>query len=447
MHDVGDHGTDFDASIICPPPIRRAAKRALRWRLTGGRGPFAQGKESATSRIKDDSFNGAPLEAAAILEGLPDAVVAAARDGMIVFVNALAEVLFGYSRAEVLGRPVQTLWPERVRERYTRNMELYFAEEHPLRFTTEAWGLRRDGSEFVGEMAWGVVRTAAGPLLLAIGRDISERRTEEARLRAVAAIGERALAGDDPVNLAREAVELLPTTLPVVGAEVRQADGSALARIGSAGAVRVRLPIGDGDELLVMAARELTEDEMNLVRAVANTLGTALSHLRDEERIRHEAVHDPLTGLPNRTLLRDRLDRALARSVRDGGATGVLFVDLDNFKQVNDAHGHAAGDAVLVELGRRLQAAIRPTDTVARMGGDEFVVVCEQVDEQSALALGHRLERAIAQPLVLGEVAHRLTASIGIAIGRSDHEALVRRADAALYGAKARGSGSIEVSR
>jgi diguanylate cyclase (GGDEF)-like protein len=197
----------------------------------------------------------------------------------------------------------------------------------------------------------------------------------------------------------------------------------------------------------VVPERELTDEEVNLVRTVANTLGIALAHQRDEERIRHEAVHDPLTGLPNRTLLRDRLDRALARSLRDGGDTGVLFVDLDGFKQVNDAHGHGVGDAVLVELGRRLQAAIRPTDTVARVGGDEFVVVCEQVDEQSALALGRRLELAIVQPLRLGEMEHRLTASIGIAVGRGDRDGLVRRADAALYGAKARGSGSVEVSR
>jgi diguanylate cyclase (GGDEF)-like protein/PAS domain S-box-containing protein len=382
-----------------------------------------------------------------MLEGLPDSVVAATSDGRIMFVNARAEELFGYSRAELVGRPVQKLWPERVRERYTRNMELYFSEQHPLRFTTEAWGLRRDGSEFVGEMAWGVVATTAGPLLLAIGRDISERRTEEARIRAVAAIGERALEGADATNLAREAVELLPTRLPVLGVEVRQGDGSALARVGTSSAANVRVPLGGGDELLVAAERELNLEEMNLVRAVANTLGTALTHLRDEERMRHEALHDPLTGLPNRTLLRDRLDRALARSLRDGGATGVLYVDLDNFKQVNDANGHAAGDAVLVELGRRLQGAIRPTDTVARIGGDEFVLVCEQVDEQSALALGHRLGQAIEQPLLLGELDHRLTASIGLAIGRSDREGLLRRADAALYGAKARGPGSIEVSR
>jgi diguanylate cyclase (GGDEF)-like protein/PAS domain S-box-containing protein len=364
-----------------------------------------------------------------------------------VFVNARAEELFGYSRAELVGRPVRQLWPERVRERYARNMELYFSEPHPLRFTTEAWGLRRDGSEFVGEMAWGVVNTTGGPLLLAIGRDISERRTEEARIRAVAAIGERALEGADATNLAREAVELLPTRLPVLGAEIRQGDGSTLARVGTSSGANVRLPLGGGDELLVAAERELGLEEMHLVRAIAGTLGIALTHLRDEERIRHEALHDPLTGLPNRTLLRDRLDRALARSIRDGGATGVLYVDLDNFKQVNDTGGHAAGDAVLVELGRRLQGAIRPTDTVARIGGDEFVVVCEQVDEQAALALGHRLGQAIEEPLLLGELEHRLTASIGLAVGRSDPEALLRRADAALYGAKARGSGSIAVSR
>lgn len=443
MQDVRDH-----ARILTHRSFVHAASAGLPGERYAGidwgpRGPLVQGKDSATPRIKDDSLNGAPLEAAAILEGLPDAVVAAAADGRIVFVNALAEALFGYSRAELLGEPVQTLWPERVRERYMLNMELYFAEERPLRFTTEAWGLRRDGSEFVGEMAWGVVRTTAGPLLLAIGRDISERRTEETRIRAVAAIGERALEGADRLSLTHEAIELLRARLPVAAAELR---ASSRPR-KSTGPSTVRVPIGAGDELLVVPERELTEEEQNLVRTVANTLGIALAHLRDEERIRHEAVHDPLTGLPNRTLLRDRLDRALARSVRDGGDTGVLFVDLDNFKQVNDAHGHGVGDAVLIELGRRLQAAIRPTDTVARVGGDEFVVVCEQVDKPSTLALGRRLALAVEQPLRLGEVEHRLTASIGIAVGRSDRDELVGRADAALYGAKARGSGSIEVGR
>src|SRR5215813_5254570 len=93
----------------------------------------------------------APAAILSILERLPDAVVAADRTGRIVFVNALAEELFGYPRDELLGQPVETLWPARVRERYVRNMHLYFATEHPLRFSIAAWGLRRDGSEFIGE--------------------------------------------------------------------------------------------------------------------------------------------------------------------------------------------------------------------------------------------------------------------------------------------------------
>ncbi len=124
----------------------------------------------------------------------------------------------------------------------------------------------------------------------------------------------------------------------------------------------------------------------------------------------------------------------------------MLFVDLDNFKQVNDAHGHAAGDVALVELGRRLQTAVRPGDTIARLGGDEFVALCEHVDEESALAVGRRLLEAIGMPFTAGEVRHRLSASIGIALGHCDADALLASADAATYRAKAAGRGRIELS-
>jgi diguanylate cyclase (GGDEF)-like protein/PAS domain S-box-containing protein len=396
-------------------------------------------------RSDADALDELLLAPAPILEGLPDAVVASARDGRIVFVNAVAEELFGYARQDLLGRPVETLWPERVRERYTRNMELYFATDHPLRFSTEAWGLRRDGSEFVGEMSWGVVETSAGPLLLAIGRDVSTRRAAEARLRAVAAMGERALSGADPSDLAAEAIELMRTTLPIAGAQVKLVGGVVLASYGPITGETVRLPIGTGDELIVTPKQELADEEISLVRAVANILATALGRLRDELRMRHEAVHDPLTGLANRTLLRDRLEHALARSEREGADTGVLFVDLDNFKQVNDAYGHARGDQVLVELARRLRSAVRPADTVARLGGDEFVVVCEEVDEHSALALGQRLLEAIRLPLTVGGMPHGLSASIGVALGRRDLDLLLANADAAVYRAKDRGRGRIEL--
>ena len=404
--------------------------------------------EGATEPAGDDMAPDPLLVApAAVLEGLPDAVVAAARDGRIVFVNAIAEELFGYPRAELLGRPVDVLWPERVRERYIRNMELYFATEHPMRFSTAAWGLRRDGSEFIGEMSWGIVETTAGSLLLAVGRDISEQRAAEARLRAVAAMGERALAGADPADIAFEAIERLRKLLPVASAEVRLAGGASLATYGPDPEAGLRFAIGTGDELLVAPTRPLVEEELSFVRAVAHTLATALARLRDEERMRHEAVHDPLTGLANRTLLRDRLEHALARSERETGATAVLFVDLDNFKRVNDEHGHAAGDAALVELGRRLQTAVRPGDTIARMGGDEFVALCEDVSEESALTVGRRLLEAIQLPFTSGGVEHELSASVGIALGHSDPDALLANADTATYRAKAAGRGRIELYR
>ena len=406
----------------------------------------AKEHEGSTGRARDDrALDDLLLAPAAILEGLPDAVVASARDGRIVFVNALAEELFGYSARELVGRPVQTLWPETVRDRYTRNMQLYFATEHPMRFSTAVLGLRRDGSEFVGEMSWGIVETNGGPLLLAVGRDVSDRHAAELRLRAVAAMGERALAGADPADLASEAVELMRTTLPVAGAEIRLA-GSVIAASGDVSETGARVPIGPQGELFVTVERELTDDEISFMRAVANTLAGATARLRETERMREEALHDPLTGLANRTLLRDHLELALARSRRDGGATAVLFVDLDNFKRINDTHGHAAGDAALVEIGRRLRMAVRPGDTVARFGGDEFIVVCEHVDANSALAIAQRVEAAIRRPLAAGDTEQELSASVGIGLGRGAPDALIASADAAGYRAKAAGGGRVELS-
>jgi diguanylate cyclase (GGDEF)-like protein len=178
---------------------------------------------------------------------------------------------------------------------------------------------------------------------------------------------------------------------------------------------------------------------------VGAILGTALARVRSEERIRHEALHDPLTGLANRTLLRDRLEHALARSAREDTTAGVLFIDLDDFKRVNDRYGHAAGDAVLAEIGRRLRQAVRPADTVARLGGDEFVVVCEVVDEETALSLGRRLAAAIRRPLTVAGTEAHLTGSIGIALGRDDPDAMLAAADAAVYQAKAAGRGRVEL--
>ena len=420
-----------------------------------------------------------------LLEGLPDAIVGARRDGSIVFVNALAEELFGYPEAELLGKPISMLWPERVRERYERNTALYFQLEHPLRFSARAYGLRRDGSEFVGEMSWGIVHDEAGPMLLAVGRDITERLEAERRLRrqseeqaAVAALGERALRGVAPADLAREAAERVGMALSaervlIVEPAASGGDADDARRLGrgsrtrrtpaaarsprcagrrrspstAAGASR-SAPARRSSARSPPTAPRAPEEQRSFLVAVANVLATAYARLRSEQRIRHQALHDPLTRLANRALCRDRLEHALAHAERSGSHAAVLYVDVDDFKRVNDLYGHSAGDAVLVALARRLAAAVRPADTVARLGGDEFVVVCEDVDERVALGLGWRVAAAVQEPLEVDGTQHRISASVGIALGSgadTDAEGLVSNADSAAYRAKEAGRGNVEI--
>jgi len=170
---------------------------------------------------------------------------------------------------------------------------------------------------------------------------------------------------------------------------------------------------------------------------------------RTSEALAHQAVHDPLTGLPNRTLLYDRIEHALDRTTRLETDVAVLFIDVDRFKVINDSLGHEAGDKLLVEVAVRLSRAVRPGDTVGRFGGDEFVVVIEGVEsEHDVLALAERLSRELARPVTLEEEDdHVVTASVGVAIGGSGHtaEVLLRDADAAMYRAKSAGGGRSEL--
>ncbi|HLF41771.1 MAG TPA: EAL domain-containing protein, partial [Acidimicrobiia bacterium] len=170
---------------------------------------------------------------------------------------------------------------------------------------------------------------------------------------------------------------------------------------------------------------------------------------RAEQLLAHQALHDPLTGLPNRTLLLDRLRQALARSERTDAAVGVLFLDLDRFKVVNDTLGHGAGDDLLVQVAARLRTAVRPMDTVARFGGDEFAVLCEGIaGEAGARALADRIAAALGAPVAVGGRDVAVSASIGIALAggdTQDPEAVLRDADAAMYRAKERGRDCQEV--
>jgi diguanylate cyclase (GGDEF)-like protein/PAS domain S-box-containing protein len=169
---------------------------------------------------------------------------------------------------------------------------------------------------------------------------------------------------------------------------------------------------------------------------------------RAEAELAHQALHDALTGLPNRTLFLDRLQQALRRASRGSAGVAVLFVDLDRFKLINDSFGHAAGDRVLCEVAARLRDALRPGDTIARFGGDELTILCEDVaGEPFARGIAQRIAALFEEPFVVDGSEAFLQASVGIALAGPDDrpEDLLRDADAAMYRAKDAGRGRVEV--
>ena len=289
---------------------------------------------------------------------------------------------------------------------------------------------------------------------------VMELESDGSALRAVAGVGlqEGVLRGmrvpSPPGSLLALALsQSEPLVVEDVNADPRLRGEPLLKEfiVGSGMSVLVRTRTDAWGLLAVYSetVRTFEPDEVEFLAAAANVVSGAVERHRVEEGIRHRALHDPLTGLPNRMLALDRLAGALARRRRDGGTVAVVLLDLDHFKLVNDSLGHEAGDALLTALAPRLQDAVRPSDTVARLGGDEFVVVCEDLDgARAAVHVAERLVAAVRQPLVLGDAEHFASASIGIALAESadaDPQALIRDADAAMYRAKERGRGRYEL--
>jgi diguanylate cyclase (GGDEF)-like protein len=194
-------------------------------------------------------------------------------------------------------------------------------------------------------------------------------------------------------------------------------------------------------------------DPEEALTRIHNMLEVRLLH--DEARLNakaleNQALYDPLTGLANRRLMSDRISAALANARRNHGAMAIMFLDLDGFKQVNDARGHVVGDALLKMVADRLTAAVREVDTVARLGGDEFLIVLWNISHvEDAATVAAKLIESVSMPYAIDGPEARVTTSVGIAIHPAhgaDAEALMKRADAALYAAKRAGKNVFRIA-
>jgi diguanylate cyclase (GGDEF)-like protein len=342
-------------------------------------------------------------------------------------------------------------------------------------------------------------------------QDVSESRRAQLQLErrvaeqaAVAELGARALTGTDVYQLMGEACVVVQAHLgcEYVGiTELLPGGDEMLLRAGAGGGMpkhhvgSLRLPVADSQTAYALrqgapvVVEELQEEtrfdstlaaasgirsgvcapidrvgalwaqtttgrafdgqDIGFVHSVANVVAQAIQRQRVEDRARHSALHDPLTGLPNRGLFRDRLEHALAKSGRRASSSAVLLLDLDNFKVINDTAGHSIGDKLLIAVAERLRGALRDADTLARLGGDEFAVLCEEVaGVEEAVALAERLTAALKPQCRLSGAEYTASASIGIALADGSHastETIMRDADAAMYRAKERGRGRYEL--
>jgi diguanylate cyclase (GGDEF)-like protein len=232
-----------------------------------------------------------------------------------------------------------------------------------------------------------------------------------------------------------ETVEIdVATASPVVAAMLQVVGLSRLLLVPMVARQRLQ-------GFVIAAAEELTLRDGGNLRGIADQGAIALAHLRMIDQFRYQALHDPLTGLANRTLLFDRLEQALHHSARTERVTAVMFVDLDDFKSINDNLGHLVGDAALRAVAHRLEMEVRGSDTVARFGDDAFVLVLTNIEQETDVdvVLGHVLT-ALSTPFDIGGRLVSLSASVGVAIGRdaSDPEGVLTLADDAMQVVKER---------
>ncbi|MDO7898160.1 sensor domain-containing protein [Pseudomonas citrulli] len=439
-----------------------------------------------------DTANSAPL--ASYFDLMLDAVCAVDGQGRFVFVSAACERIFGYTPQELIGRAMIDLVHPADRQRTLEAAREIMDGEPKLNFENRY--LRKDGQ--VVHILWSARWSPVDRLRIAVARDITERKLAESRQAALYAISEAAHGAADLLALFKRVHQIIGEWLPALNFSVALYDeqcaqlnfayhvddleqqpelpgtvtGRLCAEVIRSGQPLLltpgcsALPAGFHDlvaepdapcwlgvplnsqngtmgALIVKSALDnerYTEQDKELLQYVCAQITIAIERQRLHARLQHMAQYDQLTQVPNRELLRDRFKAALASARAVSGRMALLYIDLDRFKQINDTYGHGVGDLLLQAVASRLKGCIRDADTVARIGGDEFVVLLHSIQAlEDAHRVQDKIRQVLSQPLHLDGYCLSIEPSIGVACF-PDHGiedvTLFRHADEAMYAAK-----------
>jgi diguanylate cyclase (GGDEF)-like protein/PAS domain S-box-containing protein len=413
------------------------------------------------------------LQLSAIDDGSGDAIVATTLDGVVIAWNRGAQELYGYSAGEMLGKQVSLLYLEReiplIREIQDR------VRRGQLTDVVEGLRWRADGEIVEVEIRLSPIFDGTGAVVgvSSIARDIGERKrrardmdTRRELLELTQAIGRfgswKTLAGSDAVmSWTPEAHRI--TGIPA-GTRMRNVDFVKLVHPddrqllvgmlnGASEAehrkeLELRFSPPDGPWRWLLLAAQVVVDSEKRGAEIVGIVQDITERKEAELRLAHEALHDPLTGLPNRGLFLDRVGLAVARTQRTGSHVAVLCLDIDHFRDFNDARGDERGDELLRAVADRLRGMIRATDTVTRFSADEYGLVCENISTAATAAeRARRILTAIEVPFSLDDGEAPVTASVGIAVSGEGTlaEALVRDAQLAMHRAKERGRNRFEL--